>query len=203
MGGDDIAARQPYERPYKFKPTHKLWLVGNHKPEIRGTDHGIWRRIHLIPWTVTITEEKKRPRHEVLADFEKERSGILNWAICGLLDAQALGGLKPPESVLNATREYRIESDQFSQFLEQCTVRSPQGKTKLKTILITYKKWCEENGEPPRYGSSKKISMYFKDAGYKTKKDGHDNASCVFDLELLSEATVVETVSCHSDPIRR
>jgi len=192
VGGDDIAARRPFERPYQFKPTHKLWLMGNYKPDIRGTDHGIWRRIHLIRWTVTIPEEKKRPRHEVLSDFSKERSGILNWAIRGFLDAQDLGGLKPPSSVINATKEYRSDSDQFSQFMDQCITQRSQAKTKLKSILTVYKNWCEENGEPQYYGSSKKIGLYFREAGFETRRDGKDNLFCVFGIELLGEETPLE-----------
>ncbi len=94
VGGDEVVARRLYENPHKFKPTHKFWVVGNHKLEIRGTDLGIWRRIHLIPWVVTISEEKKRPRREILAEFEKEKSGILNWALCGF-SAWKMGGLNP------------------------------------------------------------------------------------------------------------
>lgn len=187
VGGDNIAARRPYEKPYQFKPTHKLWLVGNHKPEIRGTDYGIWRRIHLIPWTVTISEDKKRPRHEVLADFSRERAGILNWAIRGFLDMQALGGLKPPLSVVKATSEYRSDSDQFRQFFNQHMTLKPEAKTKLKTILAVYKKWCEENGEPSYYGSSKKISLYFREEGFEIKAIGHDKLSCVFGVALREE----------------
>ncbi len=187
VGGDEVVAKRLYENPYKFKPTHKLWLVGNHKPQIRGTDHGIWRRIHLIPWTVTIPEEKKRPRHEVLAEFEKEKSGILNWAIGGLAELHLRGGLKAPKTVLNATEEYRTESDQLAQFLQQCAVQNESAKTKLKSILSVYKKWCEENGELPRYKSSQKICHYLRQVGYETKKLGHAKKSHVFGMELINE----------------
>ena len=53
-GGDQIHARNPYEKPFSFDPTHTLWMFGNHKPVISGMDHGIWRRIYLVPFTVTI-----------------------------------------------------------------------------------------------------------------------------------------------------
>jgi putative DNA primase/helicase len=185
VGGDPIAARRPFEKPYEFMPTHKLWLVGNHKLEIRGTDHGIWRRIHLVPWVITITEERKRPRHEVFAEFAAERSGILNWAILGILESQQLNGLKPPSSVVEATKEYRNESDQFGQFIEECLIEDPTSSVKIKTVLAAYKRWCEDNGEPARYGSSKKISNYFREAGFVTKADGHDKTSSVFGFKFV------------------
>ena len=57
-GGDILTARNPYEKPIQFKPTHTLWLFGNHKPDIRGMDEGIWRRVRLIPFTVSIPENE-------------------------------------------------------------------------------------------------------------------------------------------------
>ncbi|GIR60993.1 MAG: hypothetical protein CM15mP66_04410 [Pseudomonadota bacterium] len=78
-GGDQIHARNPYEKPFSFDPTHTLWMFGNHKPVISGMDHGIWRRIYLVPFTVTISEEQKRPQEEMMKEFKGEISGILNW----------------------------------------------------------------------------------------------------------------------------
>ncbi|MCX6145708.1 MAG: phage/plasmid primase, P4 family, partial [Candidatus Kapabacteria bacterium] len=100
-GGDTITARFLYQNEFSFKPTHTLWIFGNHKPKITGTDNGIWRRICLIPFTVTISEEKRIPQAELMANFEHEKSGILNWMIKGWQDYQQ-NGLNPPEVVLNA-----------------------------------------------------------------------------------------------------
>ena len=77
-GGDQIHARNPYEKPFSFAPTHTLWIYGNHKPVITGMDHGIWRRIYLVPFTVTISEEKKRPQEELWEEFRGEISDVLN-----------------------------------------------------------------------------------------------------------------------------
>ena len=44
MTGDDImTARFLYQELFEFKPVFKLWIYGNHKPKITGTDDGIWR----------------------------------------------------------------------------------------------------------------------------------------------------------------
>jgi putative DNA primase/helicase len=48
-GQDTISARFMWAEWFDFKPTHTLHLSTNHKPEIRGTDPAIWRRIRLIP----------------------------------------------------------------------------------------------------------------------------------------------------------
>lgn len=163
VGGDEITARRPYEKPYTFEPTHKLWLVGNHKPEIKGVDYGIWRRIHLIPWTNTIPEDKRRPRHEVLAELRAELPGILNWAIRGYLEMIDGNGLQPPRKVLDATKEYQRGSDQFAIFMEERVERDMSGKIMITDLLHAYLAWCQDNGEPARHGSTRKIIAYLKE----------------------------------------
>lgn len=60
-GGDTITARHLHREPFEFRPQFKLWVAGNHKPVIRGTDLGIWRRLRLIPFTVQIPEGEVDP----------------------------------------------------------------------------------------------------------------------------------------------
>jgi putative DNA primase/helicase len=86
-GGDTISARFMHREFFDFKPQFKLWMRGNHKPQIRGTDEGIWRRIHLIPFLVTIP---KREQDKGLVDkLKRELPGILNWALGGVLPGRS------------------------------------------------------------------------------------------------------------------
>lgn len=183
VGGDEVSARRPYEKPYNFRPTHKLWLVGNHKPDIRGTDHGIWRRIHLLPWLVTMPPEERRPRHEILAEFREELPGILNWAIRGYIDMVDNGGLQPPEAVRGATEEYQQESDQIGQFLAERAEIGCGEPSKLNRILKAYQAWCEDASERPKYQSAKKLGVYFREAGY-TLSRASDNTTVVENLKI-------------------
>ena len=82
-GGDTIVARFLHKEYFEFTPTHKLWVYGNHKPRIEGTDEGIWRRVLLIPFTVTIPEDEQE---QTFAGAYEELSGILAWAVRGLRD---------------------------------------------------------------------------------------------------------------------
>lgn len=165
-GGDPINARRPFEQPYTFFPTHKLWLMGNHKPEISGTDEGIWRRVHLIPFLVTIPENERRPRHEVLMEFQREASGILNWAIRGLLESRDIG-LMPPATVLNATKAYREESDQFGTFLAECTERNVLATCLVASLGKVYRAWCDENDEVPRHKGTKALRKAMFERGWE------------------------------------
>lgn len=114
-GGDRIRARRMREDFWEFIPTHHVWLAGNHKPRVIGTDQGIWRRIKLIPFEVEISEteqDKKLP-----AKLAAELPGMLNWALAGCLKWQR-DGLQHPEIVLAATEDYSNEMDDFGEFIE-------------------------------------------------------------------------------------
>ena len=194
-GGDPINARRPYELPYNFLPTHKLWLMGNHKPDIKGTDHGIWRRIHLIPFDVTISDAEKRDRHTVMAEFEAEISGILNWAIKGYLDSRDKG-LQPPEQVLAATAEYREESDQFGAFLAECTENALDGRLGMSTLGKTYGIWCERNNENPRYQGTRKLKEAMKSRGFSVLPDRSNHPTAQGVRLRRDEANNVVDMEC-------
>jgi putative DNA primase/helicase len=143
-GGDLIRARRMKEDFWQFAPTHKIWLASNHRPVVRGTDHGIWRRIMLIMFGVIIPDaEQDRDLPEKL---KAEASGILNWCLIGLSDWQATG-LQVPAEVRAATSDYKRDMDVIGQFIdEQCTL-SPAHEAFAKELYAAYKKWCEENNE--------------------------------------------------------
>ena len=82
-GGDKVTARFLYGKEFEFTPEFKLWLATNHKPIIRGTDDGIWRRMNLIPFTIQIPDHKKDKNLKY--KLKRESVGILNWIVEGCL----------------------------------------------------------------------------------------------------------------------
>jgi len=191
-GGDLMNARRPFESPYTFMPTHKLWLMGNHKPEIKGTDEGIWRRVHLVPFSVRIPDAERRPRSEVVREFQSEASGILNWAIRGLLESRDIG-LRPPAQVTEATAEYRDESDQFGAFLTECLEEDAGGELRVGNISKIYAVWCERNGEYPRYKGTRKIKSILIDRGF-VSRIGRGNLPVIegWRLKVDEESNILE-----------
>jgi putative DNA primase/helicase len=145
-GGDTISARMLYSEYFEFRPQFKLWLAANHKPVIRGTDHAIWRRIRLIPFTVTIAEADRDP--ELPAKLRAELSGILWWAVKGGLLWQE-DGLGAPRAVQLATQSYRGEMDVLGTFLEECCELGASLKALATPLYEAYRRWCERNGERP------------------------------------------------------
>lgn len=141
-GDDAVTARKLYSEEFEFKPEFKLWIATNHKPVIRGTDTGIWRRIHMIPFTVAIPDDKvdKNLPHKLKA----EMPAIFKWIVEGCLLWQQ-EGLKMPRAVLDSVREYRREMDVISAFLNDCCQNS--GCIAAKTLYAAYCKWAENNNE--------------------------------------------------------
>lgn len=140
-GGNQIKARRMREDPWDFDPTHKLWIAANHRPNIQGTDYGIWRRVKLIPFTVKILagEDNKKLKDQLL----EELPGILNWCVGGCLEWQK-NGLGEPQDVLDATKEYKQDVDILGQFIEARCVLGPNHKIDFKRLFEAYGAWCDD-----------------------------------------------------------
>ncbi|HRG97041.1 MAG TPA: phage/plasmid primase, P4 family [Polyangiaceae bacterium] len=145
-GGDAISARRMREDFWTFNPTHKLWLAGNHRPLVRGADEGVWRRIRLIPWTVTIPREERDTG--LPAKLLAELPGVLAWAVRGCLEWHA-HGLGDPPAVQEATSAYREESDTFGQFVRERCRLDPAGRVSRKEFRSEYEAWSKEIGALP------------------------------------------------------
>jgi len=165
-GGDQIHARNPYEKPFSFDPTHTLWMYGNHKPVITGMDHGIWRRIYLVPFTVTISEQKKRPQEELWEEFRGEISGVLNWALEGWRDFRE-NGLVVPEAVKNATLEYKSESDTLEAFINEKCIENPEIKIHTTKLFQLFKDWAKENNESGQIRSNRALIGLLRERGFQ------------------------------------
>ena len=186
-GGDQIHARNPYEKPFSFDPTHTLWMFGNHKPVISGTDHGIWRRIYLVPFTVTISEDHQRPQEEMMKEFKGEISGILNWALEGWRDCRE-NGLNVPEVVKIATSEYKSESDTLAAFISEKCVENTVAKVHTTKLFQSFKEWARENNESEQIRSSRVMIRLLRERGFEVLP-GKQNKHFVEGLGLECEET--------------
>ena len=145
-GGDTLVARFMKQEYFEFRPVFKLWMYGNYKPVIRGTDNGIWRRIRLIPFMTTIPDEEKDPT--LPKKLRAELPGILAWAVRGCLAWQR-DGLDVPDAVRDATDSYRAEMDVIGDFLTECCTLRPTASVAATPLYKAYVAWCEVNGERP------------------------------------------------------
>jgi len=164
-GGDVIVARHLYSEFFEFIPNFKIILTTNHRPKITGTDHAIWRRIRLIPFTVTIPEEKRDPKLSSI--LMGELPGILNWALEGFKQWQEQG-LNPPRCILEATSGYRTEQDVLGEWLFECTIQVSNKTILTFQLYDSYVIYCDEAGLSQV--SKNKFSRSLSERGYIKKK---------------------------------
>lgn len=143
-GGDKITARFMYENEIEFYPEFKLWMATNHKPIIRGTDIGIWRRLAVVPFinTVPIEEVDKR----LGMKLRRELTAILNWAVEGYIQWKVMG-LSEPQVIKDQRDEYRVEMDVCEAFVQECCDLGEGFRIKAKPLYQTYRDWARENGQ--------------------------------------------------------
>lgn len=141
-GSDKVTARFLYENEFDFIPQFKLWMATNHKPIIRGTDEGIWRRFAIIPFAVQIPESQvdKTLKYKL----RRELTGILKWAVDGFLLWQR-EGLREPLIIKQQREEYRVEMDTLEAFISDCCIRKDNSKMKAQELYKIYKSWAIEN----------------------------------------------------------
>jgi len=167
-GGDKISARFMRQDFFEFFPQFKLFVAGNHRPAIRNIDEAMKRRLHLIPFTITVPPERrdKNLQQRLLA----ERDGILAWAVQGCLDWQRHGRLSPPQRVVDATEEYFEAEDALGRWLDERCVREVNAKSLTAELFNDWKPWAEAAGEFT--GSQKRFADLLLNRGLDKWRNG-------------------------------
>lgn len=165
---DRIKARRMRQDFFEFKPTHKLWVMTNHRPQVRGQDHGLWRRLRLIPFAVQIPAEKRE--RDLDTKLKAEAPGILAWAVRGAVD-YCQNGLGVPQAVRESTNDYRANEDPIGRFLEACCEIGPECWATGGRIGRAYERWAEDNGEPKI--STVRITRYLANRGFRRQAGRH------------------------------
>lgn len=155
-GGDSQRVRRMHQDTWQFDPTHKIFLAVNEKPVITGTDHGIWRRIHLIPFLHRFEGTGKDPKFR--EKLNAEREGILAYLVEGYQKWASMGRLVMPRSIAEAKEEYQKQMDPFGQFLEQCYTAG-YGRVSATELSLEYRGWAEVNGAPPMSSTAIGLAM--------------------------------------------
>lgn len=168
LSGDDIlSGRHLYKEFLDFAPTHKLWVACNHRPVISGTDFGIWRRVRVIPFTVTVSDEDVNPR--LKDELQAEASGIFNWLVDGVANWRAAGERLPlPEKVKAANDEYRTDSDLIGGWIDECCEICNGCSEVGSKLYESYRQWARENGM--RELSSRNLGRRLSEKGYVRRK---------------------------------
>jgi putative DNA primase/helicase len=160
-GGDPITARFMRAEWFTYTPKFKLVIVGNHKPALRNVDEAMRRRIHLVPFTVTIPPAERDK--DLFDKLKPEWPGILQWAVDGCLEWQRIG-LAPPPAVTGATDEYLADEDATARWIEECCRTGGQLWGVGARLWDSWKTWSERNNEWT--GTRKSFTQELGDRGF-------------------------------------
>ena len=154
-GGEPITTRHLNQGFFTYRPAFKAVISTNHQPTIRGADHGIWRRICMVPFKVAI------PKDEIDRNLEEKLLGegpaILQWMLTGVEQWLEMG-LAPPAAAIKAVEDYRADQDSVGEFIKNCCVRTDDSEDpatgrayaeKAADLYAVYKKWCRPEGIEP------------------------------------------------------
>lgn len=149
-GGDQLTARFMRQDFITFSPTHLLLMLSNYKPRADASDKALWRRVQLVPFTVTIPEEERDPQ---LAEriLREEAAGVLNWIVAGCLEWQRIG-LAPPDIVREQTEAYRAAEDVIGAFIDERCVMLREATVRGGALYKAFEAWSDEQGVRPMRG---------------------------------------------------
>ena len=167
-GGDTLTGERKYENIFSFRPTHKLWIHGNHKPHMRTADEGLRRRMHLLEYASDIPEDKRDL--EFKSKLAGEYPAILHSMIRGCLKWHEFGGLRKPQHITDTVSEYFSEEDTFGNWIVECCTEEPTASCGSTEAYKAYQIFCDQHGERPP--SHKRFSMMLKQKGYEITKSG-------------------------------
>jgi putative DNA primase/helicase len=171
-GGAPKTARFMNKDFFEFEQTFSLFLLVNHRPVISGTDKGIWRRIRLVPWTVSVPAAKQRPQDEIVAELDADGAWMLRWMVAGLADWQA-DHHWVAEEVEVATAAYRAEQDRLGEFLADACEEKPFAEVSAADLHAAHARWCIGSGEEEMTKTA--LGKALKSRGF-TQKRGRGGA---------------------------
>ncbi|MEE8301540.1 MAG: phage/plasmid primase, P4 family, partial [Candidatus Tectomicrobia bacterium] len=191
-GSDKISARRMREDFWEFWPTHKIWLATNYRPEIRGTDEAIWRRVRLIPFTESFEDD--RDDKSLPDKLMLELPGILAWIVKGC-EIWRENGLGLPDEVRAATAGYRADMDTVQSFLAEICHLLPQARVKSSELYAAYEEWGMSGGgrclNPTNFGKRltelgyqrvKNVCMWYEGIGLPATTGGTGGTGIKFPI---------------------
>lgn len=164
-GGDVVTARFLFKEFFEFPPQFKVWLATNHRPAVRGTDEGIWRRIRIIPFNATFRGDACDPN--LIDALRAESSGILRFLAEAAVEWEEKG-LGSAPAVAEATSSYRQDQDVVGRFLAEACELEPHFSETADRLYRAYRGWCEAQGERP--WSAKALGMRLSERGLRSTR---------------------------------
>ncbi|MCS3938279.1 P4 family phage/plasmid primase-like protein [Salinibacter ruber] len=183
VGQDTLTVRDIYDSEFEFTPDFTLFMMTNFWPNISVDDQAVWRRLHPIPFPVSIPKEEQDPKlaHKLLNEGE----GILNWALEGFKKWTRDGFEEPPEAVIDAKERWRGRSDrEVSSFIRHHIRDDISTKVRVSEVHKRYRKHCLNEGVVPL--GKRDFNDRLEREGY-AKDNSNNNQLYWFGIELREE----------------
>jgi putative DNA primase/helicase len=169
-GGDQIVSRKLYQNSQEFQNCAKIIIATNILPNIEATDHGIERRLEVIPFNQTFTGDKMDKG--LMAKLLKEKEGILALLVQYSKAFFEKGEIRPPEVVVEATENYIKSGNSVRCFLKECAEETSDSGSELtlRDMYQEYVDYCPQNGH--KSSSIHDFSRLMKLLGREQRKSG-------------------------------
>ena len=171
-GGEPMPARGVFGKStVEVTPTWVAYMPTNHRPIIKGDDHGIWRRLNPIPFTRNFDLDPDVTKDPHRAEkLQAELPGVLAWCVRGALAYQR-DGLNPPPEVKQARDEYRSDMDLLAEWLETCCETDPKAMTLSASLWASWEAFARNRGEIRYIPSSKALGRRLLSKGFEPFRD--------------------------------
>lgn len=181
-GGDTITGENKGKAMFDFRPVAKLHVRSNAAPRVDSMDYGTWRRVRVIPWSVTIPEGQRDD--QLSKRLREELPGILNWLIEGAIRWQR-DGITTPHEISAAGKTYRASETGLSEWLEECALLDQVVEpTPIAALYDSYSRWVEDAGM--RRMAKRTFTDRLK-ANYGCTPVKCKHARCLAGIHLLGE----------------
>lgn len=145
-GEDYLMAEKKNKNPFKFKPFARLVFSCNELPRnyVDRTE-GFYRRLIIVPFSRQI--DKSKIDKSLKYKFQREKEGILNWALEGLKRLYE-NNFEFSENELTdgVKKEYKRENNNVISFVEECCELDGLFSCSRIEIYEAYKEFCVEAG---------------------------------------------------------
>lgn len=171
-GNDTITARFLHKNSFEFRPQFKLFMNTNHLPQV--TDVTLFKsgRVYVIPFENRFVGSNQDKGLKVELSKPESLSGILNWCVEGSQMLYRNDGFTQPSKVLEATDNYRRESDILGRFMEEALIKDPTGEVRTSEVYARWQHWCSANGH--RAGSITNLNRSLQNQGEIKRKRPDD-----------------------------
>ena len=164
---DPMTIEEKYRQPETIIPSHHIVLYSNFLPRVGSTDEGTWRRITVLPFRAQMPEGGAEIKNYADELVEKAGGAILKWLIEGAVKYWKAGcRIEEPESVRQATEEYRAGENWVHGFVDERCIKDPDVRERVGKVYEEYQRYAQSVGEYCRRASD--FAKAMKAEGYET-----------------------------------